>query len=283
MGMLAARWRPPRLLHTPPPPCATAPPTDRARWRSPPRPATPAACCAARAGVPDPGRARCDRPHVSPTVDQPDPAEHGVGEGHRDLVGQRAAPMTAADSEPVHGQRRHPGVLVNPARQAPQRPQLISNGTTTRSPTCTFATSLPTSSTSATHSCPMLSGSGNGVSPSASARSRSQVATAIGRTSAASGPGGGGAGTDRQLSRPPPDAIRARILGRLGWRRCWRPSRAAAMSRSRRAAASRSSAALPATAAAGDNSAAEHALGRCSTVGWPPASTSCARVGLVRI
>ena len=78
---------------------------------------------------------------------------------------------------------------VRPSRQAAQAPQLIWNGTTTRSPGDTVATCSPTATTSATHSWPKQSGSGNGAIPRASARSRSQVATASGRTVAPSGPG----------------------------------------------------------------------------------------------
>src|SRR5205814_7268485 len=92
---------------------------------------------------------------------------------------------------------------VRPARQASHSPQLIWNGTTTRSPGRTVATSSPTVSTSATHSWPRWSGRGNGVAPSAITGSMSHVAIAIGCTIAPRAPGGGGAGELFHLRRAP--------------------------------------------------------------------------------
>ena len=50
---------------------------------------------------------------------------------------------------------------VSPRRQAPQSPQEIWNGTDTTSPTRAPVTWSPTSTTSATHSCPRAIGPGS--------------------------------------------------------------------------------------------------------------------------
>ncbi len=131
---------------------------------------------------------------------------------------------------------------VCPAAHIAHAPQLIWKGTTTRSPGATLVTSEPTSSTSATHSCPKQSGIGNGVAPSPIGRSMSQVAIASGRTTAASGLGGGGSGIERHWKRPPGSATSARIFGRFGRIRCRAPPSPVASSRLTRSPASRSSA-----------------------------------------
>src|SRR3954454_16583285 len=75
---------------------------------------------------------------------------------------------------------------VRPATHSPQVPHETWNGTITRSPGAKAVTVSPTSTTSATPSCPIAYGAGNGARPATIRSSRSHVATAIGRTSAAS-------------------------------------------------------------------------------------------------
>src|SRR5712671_5171612 len=91
---------------------------------------------------------------------------------------------------------------VTPRRHAGQLPQLIWNGTITRSPTFTSRTASPTATTSATPSCPTACPGGIGNCPSATATSRSQHATATGRTMACSGAVISGSGASRQAYSP---------------------------------------------------------------------------------
>src|ERR1700733_7125878 len=56
---------------------------------------------------------------------------------------------------------------VTPRRHSRQVPQLIWNGTTTRSPTRTSETSSPTATTSAKPSCPTAYPGGSGAEPRA--------------------------------------------------------------------------------------------------------------------
>src|SRR3954452_10198544 len=74
---------------------------------------------------------------------------------------------------------------VRPCEHGPHVPHDTWNGTITRSPTVKPVTASPTSTTSATPSCPIAYGAGNGARPATIRSSRSHVATAIGRTSAA--------------------------------------------------------------------------------------------------
>src|SRR6476660_9444542 len=80
---------------------------------------------------------------------------------------------------------------VTPRRHAAHVPQLIWNGTITRSPTLTSRTASPTA-------CP----GGIGNRPSATATSRSQHATATGRTIACSGVVISRSGASRQAYSP---------------------------------------------------------------------------------
>ena len=103
--------------------------------------------------------------------------EHRVGVGHGELIGERAAPQSAG-AGPCRTSRSGARLVqlpVRPARQGAQAPQLIWNGTITRSPALTVLTRSPTARTSATHSWPRCSGSANCVAPSAMPQSRSQV------------------------------------------------------------------------------------------------------------
>ncbi len=82
--------------------------------------------------------------------------EHGVGEGNANHVGEHSSVGTAAElPEAVHGTSGHARARRGqPSRAGSHAPQETWNGTTTRSPGETEVTSVPTSSTSATHSCP---------------------------------------------------------------------------------------------------------------------------------
>src|SRR4051812_23072852 len=140
---------------------------------------------------------------------------------------------------------------VRPAVQGPQAPHETWNGTITRSPGAKAVTVSPTSTTSATPSCPIAYGAGNGARPATIRSSRSHVATAIGRTraasslssagegppsrhSSASGPVNVSAGTPttqpvRARAQPPPASTHAsaappRAAARTGRSRPRRPS-----------------------------------------------------------
>ena len=102
---------------------------------------------------------------------------------------------------------------VTPRRQAAHVPQLIWNGTITRSPTLKSRTASPTATTSATPSWPTACPGGIGNRPSATATSRSQHATATGRTSACSGAVISGSGASRQAYSPAASNINWCILG----------------------------------------------------------------------
>ena len=83
-------------------------------------------------------------------------------------------------------------------------------GTTTLAPGITPASS-PTSTTSATHSCPIANGARNGVAPAMIARSRSHVVEATGRTITWSSDSIRGSLTSRNSSRRGPTNSSRRI------------------------------------------------------------------------
>jgi len=86
---------------------------------------------------------------------------------------------------------------VRPRRQDAHEPQDIWKGTLTSWPGASVPTASPTSSTSATHSCPSANGAANGERPVMIIASRSHVATALGRTSAAASELSAGSGASR--------------------------------------------------------------------------------------
>lgn len=89
---------------------------------------------------------------------------------------------------------------MSPEAHLAQRPQEIFQGRMTRSPGSNSATASPTSTTSATPSCPTGSGPLSGTAPLITTPSMSQVETTSGRTSAAVSAVRLGAGTSRHWS-----------------------------------------------------------------------------------
>src|SRR5437764_2095546 len=103
---------------------------------------------------------------------------------------------------------------VQPRRHASQAPQEIWKGTTATSPADHLSTPSPTSTTSATNSCPSASGPWNGEAPVTIAASRSHVATASGRTSACAGPSTAGSATSRHWTLTGSMKVSSRISDR---------------------------------------------------------------------
>jgi hypothetical protein len=91
---------------------------------------------------------------------------------------------------------------VWPRRQVVHSPQDTWNGTLTRSPGRALSTASPTSSTSATPSCPNGNGPSAGARPRTKILSRSHVATASGRTIASPSPSSRGSAASSHSSRP---------------------------------------------------------------------------------
>ena len=106
---------------------------------------------------------------------------------------EAAAKFHAGAPSSVNGWLMLPRLLRHhvgwPVLQGPHMPQLASVVTTTWSPGFTWATSVPTSSTTPAPSCPSTAGAGQGMVPSITLMSLWQTPAAAMRTSTSVGPG----------------------------------------------------------------------------------------------